>query len=221
MDEKKPTEYPAREVFKFTKMASEYDSARFAGVLNKLVWHAEKKAIKRLCEEMPANYRILDIPAGTARLWEPMVNHFAKVVGVDISEAMLSHAKARYGQAPNVSFTVADAAHLPFADKEYDLALSVRFFGHLPWDVSVSVLREMGRVCKDGMAVVMYLRSPVYVMREWFQRHFRPIGYPWHTLTGEQMQQMFDEAGLRILWQRPLFPMVSQGVLVRAVSGRK
>ena len=130
---------------------------------------------------------------------------------------MLGHAVTRYDVHATTSFTIGDATSLPFTDQQFDCAFSVRFFGHLPWDVSLQVLREFNRVCRHGVVVMMYMWSPVYALREWYRRHYRPVGYPWYTLTRPQLRELFRQAGLRIVWKRSLLPLVSQGLLVRAV----
>ena len=52
--------------------------------------------------------------------------------GVDLSTAMLRHAKERYGNIPHVSFQPLDLMSAPLPEGPYDLVLSTWVFEHLP-----------------------------------------------------------------------------------------
>ena len=74
-----------------------------------------------------------------------------KVVGVDISEKMIGHAKARAarkGLDANVSFIVGDAQNLPFEDGCFDVVISESVTAFLD-DKSRGVSEYM-RVLKEG-----------------------------------------------------------------------
>lgn len=66
----------------------------------------------------------------------------ATLVGVDISEYALTNAKAH----DRVSIARANAHSLPFANKSFDLVLSINTVHNLPRDLCVQAMREMQRV---------------------------------------------------------------------------
>jgi SAM-dependent methyltransferase len=71
-----------------------------------------------------------------------------RVVGVDISDQMVSRAAAVAENPSNVSFHVAAGDRLPFADSTFDRVLSVEVLYYAP-DLP-AVLREVARVTADG-----------------------------------------------------------------------
>ncbi len=97
---------------------------------------------------------ILDIGVGTGLALESWPAH-ARVVGIDISEGMLRHAKrrAREAQLEAVHLTLANALRLPFPDNAFDHILLC----HVVAVVSdpVQLMREVQRVGKPGCRVVI------------------------------------------------------------------
>ena len=143
---------------------------------------------------------VLDLPCGTGRLLEPLGRAGYRVVGGDVSAAMLEVGSGR--SAPLVRAT---AAHLPFRDGAFDVALSVRFLFHVePGPERTAILAELGRVASRlvvgevrfrGTAKHLgrYLRSRVGL-----SRRYRPA-----PGTVEIERELAD-AGLSLLALRPV-----------------
>ena len=76
--------------------------------------------------------RVLDVGCGTGgamRALTASVPEVEGVVGIDISETMITEARARTeGSAAPVGFLVGDAHEMPFADESFDAAYSLRVF---------------------------------------------------------------------------------------------
>lgn len=96
------------------------------------------------------NFRILDVGCGAGHSASHIAQHYGcSVVGIDLSEAALSHARALYGNEPyasRLSFIKAELSHLPFSDDYFDVVIceSVLIFVK----DKAQGLTEMGRVCK-------------------------------------------------------------------------
>ncbi len=101
--------------------------------------------------------RILDVATGTGDLaFEVLRRCPAMVVGVDISEEMLSVARAkavRKGASEHVSFVRADAEDMPFEDGVFDAALVA--FGVRNFQELRRGLGEIRRVLRPGARVVV------------------------------------------------------------------
>jgi ubiquinone/menaquinone biosynthesis C-methylase UbiE len=120
--------------------------------------------------------RLLDCGCGPGSITLGLAGLVApgKVVGVDISSAMIEQAKtaAATAGAANVRFEVADAYALPFAAGDFDVVFSHALLEHLPRPLDA--LAEMHRVLRPGGLVA--LRVPdwggelVYPMVEEMQR---------------------------------------------------
>jgi ubiquinone/menaquinone biosynthesis C-methylase UbiE len=105
---------------------------------------------------MKAGDSVLDVCCGSgAQVYEYFHKGLA-AWGVDNSQWMLDLARCYYGKASlsSASFTLADAAHLPFADGSFDFT-SISLALH-DKDVTLvdMILSEMKRVTRPGGALV-------------------------------------------------------------------
>lgn len=107
----------------------------------------------------PSEGRILDVACGTGELeWlicqSGGISSGAQIIGVDLSEQMLSVARQKCAGFPQISFITALASHLPFEDESMDLVISANAFHYFP--EPIQVLQEMKRVLKpDGSIVIL------------------------------------------------------------------
>lgn len=112
-----------------------------------------RKATVRAAAFQPAE-SVLDVGCGTGDLTlraARKVGREAHVAGIDASPQMIGVAQrkaARKGRA--VDFRLAPIEDLPFADGEFDVALSSFMLHHLPDDLKVRGLAEVRRVLKPG-----------------------------------------------------------------------
>src|SRR5262249_29570026 len=91
--------------------------------------------------------RVLDVGCGLgvrAAAMAGLVARGGAVVGVDGSRAMIEAARGRHGGVEGLSFEVADAAALPFADASFDACRIDRVLQHIA--DPAPVVREMARV---------------------------------------------------------------------------
>jgi len=109
--------------------------------------------------------RVLDVACGTgvlARAVAGLVTPNGTVVGIDPNAAMLAVARRT---APGIDWREGRAEALPFADAEFDAAVSQ--FGLMFFDDRVAALREMRRVVRSDGRVATAVwgsidRSPGY-----------------------------------------------------------
>ncbi|MBI1425457.1 MAG: methyltransferase domain-containing protein [Gammaproteobacteria bacterium] len=97
---------------------------------------------------------VLDVGAGSGILAAEIARQYPEktVVGIDISETRLKHAREHY-PLPSLSFNYADSTALPFPDGNFDLVYSRLMLEYLKHpEVSVC---EMARVCKPGGKVIL------------------------------------------------------------------
>lgn len=92
--------------------------------------------------------RALDVGCGTGNILRKLGPHFGEVVGVDVSDDMLSEALPTARRKENVKVVRGRVADLPFYDNYFDLVTAYSVFHHLP-DFS-EPLSEIARVLKDG-----------------------------------------------------------------------
>lgn len=100
--------------------------------------------------EIPAGAHVLDVATGTGKVAAEAARaagENGRVVGIDVSDAMLDVARRRAGNLP-VEFRRMDALRLEFKAQTFDVALcgfAITFFPDI-----VRGLREMARVLKPG-----------------------------------------------------------------------
>jgi 2-polyprenyl-3-methyl-5-hydroxy-6-metoxy-1,4-benzoquinol methylase len=116
--------------------------------------------------------RILDIGCGTGSLSVLMAELGHEVTGIDLSPAMIAHAKAKAEAAGRqVSFHVMDAAHPQLAPQRFDIILCRHLLWALPQPAEV-VVRWLTLLIPGGRLILI----------EGF----------WHTGAGMRQQQILD-----------------------------
>jgi SAM-dependent methyltransferase len=130
-----------------------YDGAFYARVLDP--FNSDLHGF--IADQMEPGARVLDIGCGTGALAFQMAQKATEVVGVELSPAMVAHAKRRLGAKAlgNVSFVLGDAAGalggLP--DASFDVATMVLVLHEMPPDARAGVLREATRVARRVLCV--------------------------------------------------------------------
>jgi ubiquinone/menaquinone biosynthesis C-methylase UbiE len=111
---------------------------------------AQRRAVLEALDLGPGE-RVLDIGSGPGLLAFEMaaaVGPEGRVCGVDLSEDMLSLARARCAAWPWVAFESADATRLPYSEGAFDAAVSTQVYEYVP-DVPAA-LAELHRVLRPG-----------------------------------------------------------------------
>lgn len=144
---------------------------RHAGLLGRPIYrHITRDVVGA---DLPAGARVLDVGTGPGRLPRliaaacPQVS----VVGVDLSEAMITYATVAAADAQGAErlrFQVADVTALPFDDGSVDLVVSSLSQHH--WDDPAGGLRDIVRVLRSGGQAWIYdfrfaLRDPETLTR--------------------------------------------------------
>ncbi len=155
--------------------------------------------------------RVLDVGVGTG-IALPMYDAAAQLVGVDLSEAMLTLAReriARRGLRNVEGLLVMDAEHLAFADRSFDVVVAQYVVNTVPYPERT--LDEFVRVLRPGGEIVLLNRvgadaGPRRTVERWLSPLTRRLGwrseFPWERLA-QWLQQRPDMA---LLERRPVPP---------------
>ncbi|MGA8620093.1 MAG: class I SAM-dependent methyltransferase [Candidatus Sulfotelmatobacter sp.] len=105
---------------------------------------------------LPTGLRWIDVCCGSGVLTESIVerNAPAAVVGIDVSPEPINFAR-QHRARPNVTFEIADAMALPFADSSFDVAVCGLGLNYIP--NPVYGLQELHRVIRPGGIVAVYV----------------------------------------------------------------
>jgi ubiquinone/menaquinone biosynthesis C-methylase UbiE len=125
-----------------------------------------KYFVRKILKRGIRSGRVLDIGTGSGLLAIELAKakncHF-DIVAIDISENMISKAREnarQSGVADNISFIVATAAALPFADNSFDLVISYASLHH--WFKPMAVFNEIAWVTGETGCVIIRDNKRVY-----------------------------------------------------------
>jgi ubiquinone/menaquinone biosynthesis C-methylase UbiE len=189
------TQYQSRDIVR------DYEEIRFQNVPGRIFEYFQKKSISNTIDKLEGVSMILDLPCGTGRLTRLLSDKGYKVVGFDISEAMLRYASQRMDDNCKL-FALGSAENLCFKDYSFDCVISFRFFCHLDSDVRVQTLKEMKRVSKRWIIITNAYLTPHTRLRRQFKKtvglsygHWRPVRFPY---TRDTVNKEIRAAGLKL-----------------------
>jgi ubiquinone/menaquinone biosynthesis C-methylase UbiE len=148
--------------------------------------------------------RLLDAGVGTGRNF-PFYPRGAKVVGIDLSPAMLACAARRVGSAAaEVALRHMDVTRIELPDGHFDAAVATFLFCVLPDELQVPALREIGRVVKPGgiIRLLEYTR-PRGTLRRAMTRLWEPwVRWAYGAGFDRRTEEHFPQAGLQLVGSR-------------------
>ena len=145
---------------------------------------------------LKAGEAVLDVGCGTGDLTlraARRVGAEGRTAGIDASPNMVKIARRKAAKkGRDVDFRVASIEDLPFADGEFDAALSSFMIHHLPDDLKLRGLAEVRRVLKPGGRFVAVDLKPGKGIAG-FISHL--IGHSLPDDYAEQLRSIISEAG--------------------------
>lgn len=175
---------------------------RWARPFAELSVHAEADGMARSVTAcaLSGEEEVLDVACGPGILACALASGGRRVVGLDITAAMVEQARARQAamQLDNLEWHVGNAAALPFADNSFDRVVTRYSFHHMT--APAAILAEMRRVCRRGGRIVVIDATPAPHAQAAYDR-METLRDPTHTsaLTLDQLRAIGREAGLREL----------------------
>jgi SAM-dependent methyltransferase len=126
---------------------------------------------ERLAEaaDVRATHRVLDVAAGNGNATLAAARRFATVTSTDYVPVLLERGRRRAEAEgfANVTFEVADAEALPYADATFDVVLST--FGVMFAPDHARAASELMRVCKPGGRIGLASWTPVGFLGQLFR----------------------------------------------------
>ena len=113
--------------------------------------------------------KVLDVCAGTGAQTFAFGRNGCEVTGIDISADMLRIAEKK-NRYKNVSFKVADATNMPFADNSFNISCISFALHDMPYEIRHIVIDEMIRVGRKSVFIDYYL--PKNRVNRWFRVFF-------------------------------------------------
>lgn len=126
--------------------------------------HFLKNLVNKL--QIPIESKIIDLACGKGRHSVYLNGLGLNVVGVDLSEQSIMHAKQHEKQ--NLYFVKADLRSLPFENEfDYGLNLFTSFAYSDSWDENLLILQEINKTLKkDGFLLIDFLNASKIILNE-------------------------------------------------------
>jgi len=141
-----PTDHYSYTVYADPAMADRFEAVRFGGPIGAMLAETQERVLREFAAPL-AGRHVLDVGTGTGRAAIVLASAGARVTGVDASQEMLRVARERAtARQVAVAFAPGDAHALPFADRAFDRAVSLRVLMHTPgWRQCVAELCRVAR----------------------------------------------------------------------------
>jgi len=153
-----------------------------------------------------AGRTVLEVCCGSAMMTEKFARAGGAVTGIDFSPGAIGRARERarrYGFAAR--FIVADAEHLPFADRSFDMVAVYDGLHHLAHPDHA--IREMARVARDRVLVLDPARAALTRLAVWLgiAVDIEDAGNEVKRLVAREVAAILREEGYRdVRWRRTL-----------------
>lgn len=141
----------------FDELVPEYDRFnRLSSFGLDVLWR------KKAASYFKSGFHVLDVGTGTGDLAQQIALQGCRVTGVDFSESMISAARKKSGENPQLNFAVAEANRLPFESMTFGGITSAFVLRNLHRaGILVPSLREFARVIQpEGVMVHLELTRP-------------------------------------------------------------
>lgn len=184
-------------------VAASYDDQRFSSLTGRIYSEREKAAIAKLLVIAHKNFPIhsvLDIPCGTGRISELLLQKGFTVSCGDVSSEMINVAKAKLDSyRPGIAdFSNMDIYNIDRDSDLYDCVTCIRLFQHLTSEDRSKALRELARVSKKYVIVnVMYISLYYGFLRRVRQLLGRYA--PSCTSSKEEIKKELEYSSLRLV----------------------
>jgi ubiquinone/menaquinone biosynthesis C-methylase UbiE len=151
---------------------------------------------------------VIDCCCGDGILLPVLLERFARVAGIDISDDMLAMARRRV-KSERCTIVQGDIEALPFADAGFDVAVFRGSFHHLA--KPRESLREVGRVLRPGGGVVLFEPNGDPFLMRWFRKLYYALSPRFSsTHRSYRRRELFDlirDAGLQPVTAYTIFFM--------------
>lgn len=164
----------------------------------------EKSPRKVLLDAISENDRVLDLCTGTATnaIRIASAKQVQQIVGVDLSDEMLSVARGKIKKAglKNIELLQMDATHLDFREHSFDKILLSLVLHEVDESVANQILAEAKRVLKPDGEILLTEWEPC---GHFLQRLlFLPISLleprPYRSFIKKDLPSYFESLGLRV-----------------------
>jgi SAM-dependent methyltransferase len=198
------SDVPQRDHYSYTVYsdpvtARSFDDRRFGGPIGEIIAEDQARVIMDMVGCVQER-RVLDVGTGTGRAALLLARAAAAVTAVDASDEMLAIARERAAaQGVHVRFQRGDAHALEFADRAFEVVVSLRVLMHArEWR---SVIRELCRVADELVILDYPSRSSFALIQSGARRVMHAAGLrtePYRVFGQREIARELARAGYRV-----------------------
>jgi 2-polyprenyl-3-methyl-5-hydroxy-6-metoxy-1,4-benzoquinol methylase len=205
--------------YKDVAVAENYDRVRFNSIPGRVFEQLERTNILRAFRSVPKGSTILDLPCGTGRLAHTLLDAGYKVMGVDISAAMLEVSRrrlARFGD--RFSSRVEDVYELAANQaKCYDSALCARVLMHFPLEAQIKFLGAVAHLTQGPVVFTQSLNTSYQRGRRKLKKMLGDTHTPAHyPITEDELRLLLKGANLVEKFRLRPMALVTEEIIVHA-----
>jgi 2-polyprenyl-3-methyl-5-hydroxy-6-metoxy-1,4-benzoquinol methylase len=178
----------------------------------------EKRCVRKSFADLSRSAPLLDVPCGTGRFAQVLLDDGFSVVGVDISEAMLEVAR-RTLERHGARFRprAADVHELAKAEpKRYEAALCARVLMHFPLEEQIKFLRSVADLTKSRVVFSQSLNTPYQRLRRRIKRLLGNQPSAAYPISKDDLANLLAGAGLREVARMRPMALLSEAIYVIA-----
>ncbi len=153
---------------------------------------SEKTAIDKLISDHTEGKRLLEVGCGTGHWSKFFSTRGCEVIGIDISERMVTIAKSK--NIVRSSFHVMDGHSMPFADKSFDIAAAITTL-EFTADPE-AMIAEMARCVRKSGGELLF--GVLNALSEYNQKRKNEAGSPYasaNLFSPEQLRELLEPMG--------------------------
>lgn len=204
--------------YKDVAVAERYDRERFSSIAGRVFNALEKHCVRKAFADLPNSATLLDVPCGTGRLAEALLEEGFSVTGADISPAMLEVARRKLERfGARFQHRAADVRELAKAEpKSYEAALCARVLMHFPLSEQIEFLASVTKLARRRVVFNQSLSTPYQRLRRRIKRllgNQPPAAYP---ISEGELARLLAGAGLREVARLRPMALVSEAIFVIA-----
>ena len=187
--------------------ARRYERRRYGGLIRGLNLRLLQRALGRGLAGVGGRRLVLDVPCGTGILGAFLAGRGLRVVGADISPAMLDVARGRNHALGHVR---ADLEAPPYRQGTFDAVVCARFLMHLPAESRPGVLRTLAGLTRGPLVATV---CHPYTLKSFGRAVRRLLGRQVKRsprLTRRALAAEVQAAGLRLERVIPVLPFLSE-----------
>ncbi len=190
--------------------------ARLYDILDLPFEHGRYKPLRRVLFD-GVNGALLDAGVGTGRNF-PFYPTGSRVVGIDLSSAMLARARQRRDKLGTpVDLHEMNVMEMDFADDSFDAVVSTFLFCVLDARHQLPALKELNRVCRPGGTIhILEYALSENPMRRFIMKLWAPwVRFAYGADFNRNTEQYLEAAGLELVEKKFLYKDIIKLLTVR------